>query len=51
MHGFLDMPSHTDGRTHKHESIGLSAKAERPKMNSATSNYSGYKFSAKSDNF
>ena len=32
MGSFLDMPSRTDGRTHKRESMGLSAKAERPKM-------------------
>ena len=32
MRGFLDMKcdARTDGRTHKRESIGLSAEAERP---------------------
>ena len=32
----------TDGRTHERESIGPSANAERPKMNSASSNYGAY---------
>ena len=41
MRGFLDMPLRTDARTHgrtdERESIGLPAKAERPKITKQTS--------------